>query len=392
MASVTFYRKGCPVKAWVYQDDKQVKKHGPGAASWYVGWIDPEGKKRCKSCGPGPEGRRNAEKLRRKRDAELLTGTYQSNERKTWTEFRQEYEAKIVPGLDPQTGRLVKNALDHFARLVNPVRMAALKAQAIDDYRAQRRQEAGKKPDSLVSPATINKELRHLRAALKKAFKWGYLTRPLDFEFEREPKKLPAYVTPEHFLAIYQACTTAKMPKGRPYPAAAWWQGLLVMAYLTGWRIGELLALRRDDLDLAEGTAVTRAQDNKGGRDERVRLHPVVIEHLKAMPDFDPCVFPWHRNRRTLYAEFARIQRAAGIDLACHEEHQHTPACHVYGFHDSRRAFATMNAGRLTGDVLQALMRHKSYTTTQKYINLARQMNPAVEALFVPEGLKAQPG
>jgi hypothetical protein len=42
--------------AWIYQDDKQVKKHGAEAASWYVGWYDPEGKRRCKSCGPGERG------------------------------------------------------------------------------------------------------------------------------------------------------------------------------------------------------------------------------------------------------------------------------------------------------------------------------------------------
>ncbi len=43
--------------AWIYQDDKQVKKVGEDAASWYVGWYDPKGKKRCKSCGPGPRGK-----------------------------------------------------------------------------------------------------------------------------------------------------------------------------------------------------------------------------------------------------------------------------------------------------------------------------------------------
>jgi hypothetical protein len=32
-----------------------------------------------------------------------------------------------------------------------------------------------------------------------------------------------------------------------------------------------------------------------------------------------------------------------------------------------------MNADMLTPDALQALMRHKSYQTTQVYINMARQ-------------------
>ena len=53
-------------RAWVYQDDKQVKKVGAARASWYAGWLDPEGHRRCKSCGPGSRGQREAEKLARK--------------------------------------------------------------------------------------------------------------------------------------------------------------------------------------------------------------------------------------------------------------------------------------------------------------------------------------
>jgi integrase len=77
-----------------------------------------------------------------------------------------------------------------------------------------------------------------------------------------------------------------------------------------------------------------------------------------------------------------------------HRQHTHTAFCSVYGFHDLRRTFATMNADKLTPDALQALMRHKSYQTTQRYINLARQLGEAVAGLHVPEVLrgKAAPG
>jgi hypothetical protein len=54
------------------------------------------------------------------------------------------------------------------------------------------------------------------------------------------------------------------------------------------------------------------------------------------------------------------------------------------------RSIATMNADKLTPDALQALMRHKSYQTTQVYINLGRQMDAAVASLHVPEVLRQQ--
>src|SRR5262249_9179025 len=157
--------------------------------------------------------------------------------------------------------------------------------------------------------------------------------------------------------------------------ASEWWRGLLMMAFMPGWRIGGWLALRRADVDLDAGTAVTQAEDNKGKRDQAIDLHPVVVEHLRAIPSFDVRVFPWDHGRRMLFTEFARIQAAAKIEPARKER---------YGFHDLRRGFATMNADRLTPDALQALMQHRDYQTTQRYINIARQMKPAAHDLFVP--------
>ena len=113
-----------------------------------------------------------------------------------------------------------------------------------------------------------------------------------------------------------------------------------------------------------------------------------MLEHLQRLTSFDLLVFPWHRSVTTLYREFGRIQSAAGIHLPCNEKHEHTGACYCYGFHDLRRAFATMNAETLSADALQALMRHKSYQTTQRYINMAGQLNRSVAGLHVPDVLK----
>jgi integrase len=377
--------------AWIYQDDKQVKKYGSDQASWYVGWIDPEGKKRCKSCGPGVDGRRNAEKLRRKREAQLLTGTYQGESRMLWKDFRKEWEDKVAPDLEHSTREITVDALNHFERLVDPVRSYFIARRHIDQYIHFRRKERGRRRGSLVSLATINKELRHLRAVFGIAKEWGYMPAVPNFKMQREPSRIPTYVTGDHFAALYAACDSARMPEDIPNVSPAdWWRALLAMGYKTGWRVGDILALRRDNLNLESGTALSLADDNKGKREELVKLHPVVIEHLRKLASFGPVVFPWNHDERTLYDEFARIQAAAGIHLPCKTRGEHECSRHffLYGFHDLRRSFATMNADKLTPDALQALMRHKSYQTTQRYINMARQMDAAVASLHVPDVLK----
>jgi hypothetical protein len=63
----------------------------------------------------------------------------------------------------------------------------------------------------------------------------------------------------------------------------------------------------------------------------------------------------------------------------------------------AERAAARAEAGgvvsdRLNPDAMQALMRHKSYSTTRVYINIVRQMDEAVAGLHVPDVLKSAMG
>ena len=267
--------------------------------------------------------------------------------------------------------------MDHFERIIKPARVSAITSRTFAEYVATRQAEQSRKDGPKVSPATVNKELRTLRAIVRKAHKWGYLARIPEIDFLKEPGKLAVYVTPEHFAKLYQNSGTARRPNAGPYEVADWWRALLVTAYMTGWRIGSLMALRREDVDLEQAWALSRAADNKGKRDQRVPLHPLVVEHLRKIVSFSPMIFAWAHPRRDLFEEFHAIQKAAGV-------RPEGPKA-FYGFHDLRRAFATMNAATLTPDALQTLMQHKDYQTTQRYINMARQLNPAVQNLYVPE-------
>jgi integrase len=79
---------------------------------------------------------------------------------------------------------------------------------------------------------------------------------------------------------------------------------------------------------------------------------------------------------RVLYDHFHALQKSAGVRDQLGE---------FYGFHDFRRAFATENVGNVAGDVLQALMQHRSYATTQKYINLSQKLKPSAVSIFTPD-------
>ena len=75
-----------------------------------------------------------------------------------------------------------------------------------------------------------------------------------------------------------------------------------------------------------------------------------------------------------------------GTDIA-----KHTDACHVYGFHDFKRAFATNNASTLSPAQLQRLMKHSDFSTTQGYINYAKVMTEKPN-VFLPDVLKQEHG
>jgi len=381
-------------KVWVFRYGRDVAKRGD-KASWYVGWYDPEGRRKAESCGPGTRGKRLAERRARQIEAALLTGTYEAPTRTTWPELRELYWRRVASQKAPGTQTQIRISLDHFERICHPGRLDRIGSGVLEDFVATRLTERGVKRGSRVSAATVNKDLRHIRAVLRAGHRWGLVARVPEVPTVREPEKLARYVTPEHFAAIYrQGCPEARLPRNprQRYEPADWWRAILVFAYLTGWRIGSILALRWENVDLEAGLATVPAEATKARRAIRTPLNGVVVDHLRPLVDFHPLVFRWCHRRDTLWEEFGRIQEAAGIRLACREDHQHTPACHTYGFHDLRRAFATENALHLAPEALREMMGHRDYTTTQRYINMARQVVGAAEQIRVPEFLRAARG
>lgn len=376
------------MKAWLFQDKADVARDGDKAA-WSVGWYDPDTRaKRSKKVG----SKTKAQTVARRLEGEAAAGVYYAESRKTWAKFREEFDAKILPRQATDTQRITRGVLDCFAKLMRPHHVGRITTQTIDEFVTLRQSQRGRNPDSTVSPATVNRDLRHLKAALRVANEWGYLPKVPKFRRVREEQRIGAVVTPADFQAMYAACERATKPEGLAVTPKEWWQALLVFAMTTGWRIREILCLRRGDVNFKSGAILTRAADNKGGRDDIDHLTPEALAHVKGVVGFEPLLFAWPHDRRELWGEFHRIQTAAGIHLACPDEGRHTctDSCHLYGFHALRRGYATLNVERMPASTLQRKMRHKSFQTTLRYIGLADKMKAASEAVYVPEFLKTK--
>jgi integrase len=372
-------------RAWVHQRESQIKKHGAKAA-WLVDWIDPQGRRRRQSCGPGAQGKRDAQKLADRIHSELVTGAYEDRSRTTWDEAVTLYQERVLATKDPTSAETARISLATFAEVMKPGKMRTVDAGALEQFVAKRLAPPKDPEADLVSPATVNRELRYVRHLLKKAKRWKIINDVPEIPFVRVPEKLPTFVPPEHFAAIYQACGLAKRPKRVPNVSAAdWWRAIIVFAYMTGWRIGSILKLEWENVDLVNGTAFSPAKANKGRRDVLVTLHPLVVEHLAAIKgNFSTRVFPWPHTRRALWTVFGEIQESTKLPDGSALPRGGKDG-RRYGFHDLRRGFATMNAGQMDLFELQRLMQHKSLETTRIYVAMAHRLKNVTDRLFVPQ-------
>jgi integrase len=283
---------------------------------------------------------------------------------------------------------------------MKPRHVGLIDRRTLDQYAAKRLKDPGRKPGDTLAAATVKKDLRTIRAALSIAHQWNYLNAIPSLPDVPGLESDKRFVSLDHFEALLEVLDPAteghfepRRPTvaSVPFEPADWWRALLVTLWVSGMRIGAVMALKWSDVDLEAGTAMSRAKDNKSKKDQRVDLR-AAVELLRKLKSFDARVFPWDRDRTALYSHFAKLQTAAGIHLPCPGEHEHTDRCHLYGFHDFRRAHATYNYGRVSDRDLQSQMGHASFATTQRYIKFAEQHREKAYDVLLPKSLVTAAG
>jgi integrase len=172
-----------------------------------------------------------------------------------------------------------------------------------------------------------------------------------------EPVRCPLAWRKEEIQALFAAAATTR-GKLDTVPKWLFWTALLSVMWDSGERIGALLQIEWQHVDMESRWLYIPAELRKGGRrDMTYRLSPETVDALKHLKAHKTrLVFHWPRNRTYLWQAFGEVIRHAGLPQVSRQK-----------FHRLRRSVATHLKG-MGGDP-QSQMGHSSAAVTGKYID-----------------------
>lgn len=245
-------------KAWVYQ-----RKNRPG---WYVGWYDSAGKKRSKRC----PNKSLADRFARRTEHQYNEDLYPDPVAIPWDELVTEYLVykETVKSLASDSLRSIRTTLSQFKELHRPIVSTKVDQRLINAFIAHRLKSTGSK-------ATVNKDLRNLRAFARWSVKSHYMgtqAAKIDWSMQKEPKRPVKALTKKQLANLL---ISAK--KYQRYGDA--WYIRVLLAVSSGLREGDIERLRFSDIDFESADISTFSK--KTGKEMPSRpLHPKAVTEL----------------------------------------------------------------------------------------------------------------
>lgn len=248
------------------------------------------------------------------------------------------YDKRVVPAH--------KSAADEHRRIASFLKHPFSRVAAIQltpavlaDYRDERLRT--------VKPGTVLRELNIIRAALNCAD---------DFGIKVAAAKVKRPATPASRDRVLQADEEPELLKACRASSQVYLESAVVFALQTAMRQGEILKLRRRDIDWSR--CVARLTDTKNGSSRETPLSTRAREVLNALL---PCPALPTDNRLVfggveLSHAFGRAVKLAKI--------QHIT------YHDLRHTAASRLARKMSTVQLQAITGHKTLSMLQRYVHI----------------------
>jgi integrase len=264
--------------------------------------------------------------------------------------------------LAPKTCEVYKHTLAHLRAFVDGHRLVStLTTWEIDQYKIHR--------SRLVKPSTVNIELRSLKSFFNTLKRWEMIHKdPCEgVALVRFPEQPPRYLPKDEIPVLIDAIQEQ------------WLKDIVLFALMSGARLGEILNLRWEDVDLPNRTARIQSRHAyrvKGGKVRTVPLNVTLTEILSSRATREGIVFTGKRGKQVdsnyVSQKFREIVRSLGFDRGIH-------------FHSLRHTFASLLVkSGVSLYKVQKLLGHSSSRVTEMYAYLQpSEMHDVVSLLSI---------
>jgi len=307
---------------------------------WCIDYRDQLGKRHREAVDTH---KRVAEQALAKRKTEVAENRFLDKKKQSRIKFA-DFASEFIETYSKPNKRSWKRDMQlvsHLTLFFNNSLLHQIGPQGIEKYKKERTKH--------VKPATVNRELSCLRTIFNKAIEWGKVEQnPVKkIKFYKENNKRVRYLEPDEVHRLVQECPDHLTP-------------IVTVAIHTGMRLGEILNLKWQDIDLKRRLIYIVDSKSKEGRE--LPMNFVVSNTLSQCQEaaHGDYVFshPDGSPYRKIYRGFKTACRKAGIK--------------DFRFHDLRHTFASylvMNGQDLK--TVQELLGHKSFEMTLRYAHLS---------------------
>jgi integrase len=229
-------------------------------------------------------------------------------EKLTLFQFREQYLPYARTNLAPGTVLLYDGALRSFVRILGDKRMDVYKSFDIERFKTLRLADG-------VSPAKVNMDFRSVKAFFQMAVKWDMIRRNpfAGVKQLRIPQMRPVFLSKEEF---------GKVASAIPHQ---WFRDLVTFAVMTMMRVGEIVNLSWESVDLANRVIQVENKVDFRVKSRRPRTIPMndwVYQLLFAQTDRSGYVFRFPDGRKLnigyVSSKFKDHVKASGIRQDIH--------------------------------------------------------------------------
>ena len=309
--------------------------------TYYACWRQ-DNKNRRKSLGTQDEAKAKRTFRNFKRD--LLAGRLvhiETGAKKKLNEFADELIAHKEATTSEATAYLYEVALDKAKKCWKDIPLQNITGRHIDTLILDMVKEG-------LQPPTINKNIRHIKASLNKAYEWDYISKPIRFPKPLEEIEQIRYFPIEDLRKLFAVITDSEFAD------------FCELSLYSGLRASEELRLAPTDVDNPKDfLRVSEEQKNKTESRIPINKHMrAVIDRCLSRRKGEPTLFRF-KTRHWITQKFKGYIRKAGLK----DEYRFHDLRHTYGSHMAMRGKDLLT--------IKELMRHKSIDSTMKYAKLS---------------------